>query len=51
MKEKQLYTAPAADLLVVRFEENIMSYGDKQAAGRGFSSINGNISDYTDDDF
>ena len=25
MKEKQLYTAPEADLLVVRFEENIMS--------------------------
>ena len=25
MKEKQLYTAPAADLLVVRFEENVMS--------------------------
>ena len=25
MKEKQLYTAPAADLLVVRFEENLMA--------------------------
>ena len=31
MKEKQLYTAPAADLLVVRFEENIMSAQVKQA--------------------
>ena len=25
MNTKQLYTAPEADLLVVRFEENIMS--------------------------
>ena len=25
MNKKQLYTAPEADLLVVRFEENIMS--------------------------
>ncbi len=35
MKEKQLYTAPAADLLVVRFEENVMSpvYGAKGFAG------------------
>ena len=27
MNTKQLYTAPEADLLVVRFEENIMSPG------------------------
>ena len=27
MNKKQLYTAPEADLLVVRFEENILSYG------------------------
>ena len=25
MNKKQLYTAPEADLLVIRFEENIMS--------------------------
>ncbi|MBO4719138.1 MAG: hypothetical protein J5658_04605, partial [Prevotella sp.] len=28
MTQKQLYTAPQADLLVVRFEENILSGGD-----------------------
>ena len=28
MNKKQLYEAPEAELLVVRFEENIMSYGD-----------------------
>ena len=53
-KTKQGYVAPLSDLLVVRFEENIMSpnYGSSQAAGQGFSSSNGNIFDYTDgDDF
>ena len=33
MNKKQLYTAPEAELLVVRFEENIMSPGAKQANG------------------
>ena len=33
MNTKQLYTAPEADLLVVRFEDNIMSPGDRQING------------------
>ena len=35
MNTKQLYTAPEADLLVIRFEENIMSpnYGSNGSAG------------------
>ena len=34
-KNKQFYSAPAAELFVVRFEENIMSpaYGSAGAAG------------------
>ena len=51
-KNKQAYDRPTTDVLVVRFEANIMSYGGKQAAGQSFSSGNGNIYDYTDgDDF
>ena len=47
MKEKQLYTAPAADLLVVRFEENVMSpaYGAKGAAG-GSLGLDDDENDY-----
>ncbi len=32
MKEKQLYTAPAADLLVVRFEEALLTTSGDMAA-------------------
>ena len=33
MNEKQFYTSPEVDVLVVRFEDNVMSYGAKGAAG------------------
>ena len=31
MKQLQLYTAPAAELFVIRFEQNVMSAEVKQA--------------------
>ena len=43
MIQKQLYAAPEAELLVVRFEENIMS-----PTGESFSSQTG---DDNDDDW
>ena len=48
---KNTYQAPEAELLVVRFEENIMSlkYGGDNEAGRGFTSGD-NIID-VDEDF
>ena len=36
MNKKQLYTAPEADLLVVRFEENIMSPTNNAPAFSGY---------------
>ena len=33
MNKKQLYTAPEAELLVVRFEENILSGGINNISG------------------
>lgn len=36
MNKKQTYYAPEAELLVVRFEVNIMSYGAPGDPGSGF---------------
>ncbi len=52
-KIKQFYEAPVAETLVVRFEGVVCAsgpYGSQGAAGRGFSSTNGNINDLTDED-
>lgn len=38
MNKKQLYTAPEAELLVVRFEENIMSPQNNAPAFGGYDS-------------
>ena len=50
-KTKQGYVAPLSELLVVRFEENIMS----QASGVGSSGFgstpNADIDDYSDSDW
>ena len=35
-KQKQTYLSPETETLVVRFEVNIMSYGEKNEAGAGF---------------
>ena len=48
MKQKHLYTAPEAETLVVRFEANILSYGDPGKPGGGVS--NGGSFDFGDDD-
>ena len=45
MNKKQLYTAPEAELLVVRFEENIMSPGAPQANGTKQGNMLGNAFD------
>ena len=49
-KERMAYIAPTSELLVVRFEQNIMSplYGGDNAAGRGFTSGD-SIIDETED--
>ena len=36
MSKKLLYSAPEAELLVVKFEENIMSPGDPGTANGGY---------------
>lgn len=41
MKEKQLYTAPEAELLVVRFEENILSNGENYSPSAPWSGNGG----------
>ena len=46
-KMKSLYEAPTTDVLVVRFEENIMSPGPRGVAGNVFDGSNTN--DYEDD--
>ena len=53
-KIKSLYEAPTIDILEVQFEGALLqasNYGSSQAAGRGFSSSDENIYDYTDYDF
>ena len=45
MKQKQLYTAPEAETLVVRFEANIMSPNAFKSGGAGdysYDEINDN---------
>ena len=39
MKQLQLYTAPAAELFVIRFEQNIMSGGQYGTAGYAGSDL------------
>lgn len=55
-KQKELYTAPAAETLVVRFEGVVCQSPNKRlgvmnAAGVFFNESTGNINDYTDVDF
>ena len=55
-KQKLTYSAPTTETLVVRFEENVLQtasskYGALNAAGMSFSSTQGNIIDYTGEDF
>ena len=48
-KSKRFYSSPTAELLVVRFEENIMSLtGVAQGGIRNMSQTNGDIVDNTD---
>ena len=53
-KIKLEYEQPSCNLLVVRFEQGILTvsqqYGTAGSAGRRFSSANGNIIDLTDED-
>ena len=54
-KDKLVYEAPEAEIIEVRFKEGLLSgsgglYGGKGAAGKGFSSTDGNINDLTDED-
>ena len=51
MNKKLLYSAPEAELLVVRFEENFCQtgrYGEEGAAGNKFTS--GGSFDFDDED-
>ena len=48
MNKKQLYTAPEADLLVVRFEENIMSAKVK-SLNHTLYFLSGDDDDYEED--
>ena len=53
MNKKTYLEAPSAELIVVRFEGNFCATGNYSApgaAGRGFSSTNGNIYDLTEED-
>ena len=53
MNEKQFYTSPEVDVLVVRFEGMICAspFGVMNAAGVFFNDTQSNINDYTDEDF
>ena len=50
-KTKQGYVAPLSDLLVIRFEQGLLTgspYGDQGAAGKNFSS--GGVYNFDDED-
>ena len=52
MNKKQLYSAPEAELLVVRFEENFCQSPDPTGR-RGYTGVewdNSNTNDYSDTD-
>ena len=40
MKKKLLYSAPEAELLVVRFEENFLQSGEGNSANNGYDEEN-----------
>ncbi len=51
MMKKSFYEAPESELLIVRFEENIMS--PYPTGNKGYTGVewdNTNTNDYTDDD-
>ena len=41
----QIYEAPQTEVLELRFEKQIMSYGSPEAPGRGFNGGNTNTYD------
>lgn len=41
MNEKQFYTSPEVDILVVRFEENVMSNGEQYSGSTDWDGKNG----------
>ena len=54
--KKEVYSQPVSEIYELKLLGSVLlnesNYGSSRSAGQGFSSANGNITDYTDgDDF